>query len=75
MQNPGATPYRPAGLQRELTNQERETIICLLLKASQNGQLPRGIVKATADNFNVTRQTISCIWKKVSLRKQTVTML
>ena len=75
MQNPGAAPYHPAGLQQELTNQDRETIVCLLLNASQNDQLPHGIVKATADNFNVTRQTISCIWKNVSLHEQTVTML
>ena len=47
---------------RELTNEEREAVVCFLLGQLDHGSLPRGILNETAQNFGVSRQTISKIW-------------
>ena len=47
---------------KELTNGEREAIVSFLLGRLHDGALPRGIIKETAENFGVSRQTVSKIW-------------
>ena len=47
---------------KELTNEEREAVVSFLLGQLQGGELPRGIINETAENYHVSRQTISKIW-------------
>ena len=64
MENPigGAVPH---GVKvKELTNEERETIVCSLLKLSNDGQLPHGTIKNLAGIYHVSCKCISKIWNQ-----------
>ena len=54
----------PGRKTKELTNQQRETVVIRLLELCHHGQLPRGSITNISVQFDVTRQTISRIWNK-----------
>lgn len=49
---------------RNLTDQERNGVLQLLLSVSISGKLPTGAISDTASKFNVSTKTISRIWKR-----------
>jgi hypothetical protein len=49
---------------KNLTNEQRLSIFCELLKISDNGKLPFGIIQQTAEKYNLGRKSISSIWKQ-----------
>ena len=55
----------PPGIKpRELTNDEREVIVCGLLEELEDGWLKFGTISQTAKNYGVVCQTISMLWNK-----------
>ena len=67
MENPEnpANGLAPPGCKvRELTNKERETIVCQLLESLVDERLPYGAIKEMAEIFHVNRLCISKIWNK-----------
>ena len=67
MENPeiSANGGVPPGIElRELTNDEREAIVCGLLEESEDGWFKFGAISRTTKNYDLARQTISMLWNK-----------
>lgn len=69
MENPTCHPLPRGSKKKEMTDSERIQVVSMLLGMSEFGGLPYGAIGIVAKKFQISRDTVSRLWKRATLSR------